>query len=174
MESPLVEDYGCPPPLEAMYEADERLFREYSGCRGPWRIAPSPWGGRGLFTTRALRAGETVLRDPALVLAPRGGGAAPQICQRCHCRPSAAPLRPCQSCGLPVCCDEATPDRHEAECRLLQRWGAATATPKDCNDLVSASAALRCMTLSAEGKKILMMLLSHQHPRHETAVSNNA
>ncbi|XP_049762297.1 uncharacterized protein LOC126088214 [Schistocerca cancellata] len=56
----------------------ERLLRQHSGCAGPWRLFLSPVEGRGLAAQRAQSAGDLLLRDPPLVLAPLRAGRAPR------------------------------------------------------------------------------------------------
>ncbi|XP_049816759.1 SET domain-containing protein SmydA-8-like isoform X1 [Schistocerca nitens] len=150
----------------------ERLLRRHSGCSGPWRLSRSPLGGRGLVAARALSAGELVLRDPPLVLAPRAASA--PLCLRCHRRATPDRLRQCARCHMPVCCDAAgdgQEDHHAGECALLAEWGvrppAEGGWPRP---VVRACAAVRCLALPASDQRLLATLQAHQHPRyrHET------
>ncbi|XP_049788160.1 SET domain-containing protein SmydA-8-like [Schistocerca cancellata] len=150
----------------------ERLLRRHSGCSGPWRLSRSPLGGRGLVAARALSAGELVLRDPALVLAPRAASA--PLCLRCHRRAAPDRLRQCARCHMPVCCDAAgdgEEDHHAGECALLAEWGvrppAEGGWPRP---VVRACAAVRCLALPASGQMLLAALQAHQHPRYRREV----
>ncbi|XP_049962973.1 SET domain-containing protein SmydA-8-like [Schistocerca serialis cubense] len=146
----------------------ERLLRRHSGCSGPWRLSRSPLGGRGLVAARALSAGELVLRDPPLVLAPRAASA--PLCLRCHRRAAPDRLRQCARCHMPVCCDAAgdgQEDHHSGECALLAEWGvrppAEGGWPRP---VVRACAAVRCLALPASDQRLLAALQAHQHPRY--------
>ena len=76
-----------------------RLHRPHTKCF-PFRLANIEGAGRGLVTTRAVRARETVLTESAGVAGP--GLLTPPVCPSCLA-PVKPPLLPCSRCSLPVC-----------------------------------------------------------------------
>lgn len=167
----LPECNGISEPEDATtFSSMELLLRKHSGCQGPWRLGASSFGGRGLFLTRPLPAGSVVLRDPAIVLAPRSSsGVATSVCVRCLSRAETTKLKACAQCGLPVCCD--VKGQHERECNMLQKWSVAVENDAGVADLVRASAAIRCLGLPEEARRIVLAMQSHDHPRHGQEVN---
>lgn len=151
----------------AAVEETEALLRRHAGCGGPWRLGRSALAGRGLVAARDIGAGELVLRDPPLVLAPRAASA--PLCLRCHRRADPDRLRQCARCHMPVCCDapgDGGEDHHAGECALLSEWGARPPPESWPRPVVRACAAVRCLALPAPAQRLLSALQAHQHPRY--------
>ncbi|CAG2057362.1 unnamed protein product, partial [Timema podura] len=145
------------------------LLELEAGVPRAWKLAKSPYGGRGVVTTRDLNPGDLILVDAPLVLGPRASAHTPPLCVRCH--QGAVPLSACVGgCGLPVCsegCQEG-PDRHEFECRLLLSWrgGVPHEVGSWSPELLRAVTPIRCLQLAPEEREIFLSLQSHMGPQH--------
>nr|CAD7575036.1 unnamed protein product [Timema californicum] len=163
---------------EELARSEELLLRHLSqkgllelevGVPRAWKLAKSPYGGRGVVTTRDLDPGDLILVDAPLVLGPRASAHTPPLCVRCH--QGAVPLSACvRGCGLPVCsegCQEG-PDRHEFECRLLLSWrgGVPHEVGSWSPELLRAVTPIRCLQLTPEEREIFLSLQSHAGPQH--------
>ncbi|XP_069688370.1 SET domain-containing protein SmydA-8 [Periplaneta americana] len=161
--------------MSASSEDTASLLRAHLAAAGiaddpqssPWTLGPSPLGGRGVFATRDIAAGELVFRDPPLVVGPRAGRHCPPVCVGCHGGPEG--LVPCsRGCGLPVCsapCEDAPHHRHE--CDRLRSWG-RPGPPHDawCPELLRAATPVRCLALGPLQRRVLACMQSNPGPQH--------
>lgn len=128
-----------------------------------WTIKHSPLGGRGMFATRDIRAGELIFTDAPLLIGPRCYSKYPPMCVVCY--KSDCPLFPCDNgCGLPICsteCENST--RHaETECRFLKAWTPICGSTWS-KDLLLAVVLIRGLTLSRKQRELLYAFECHSN-----------
>lgn len=91
-----------------------------------WRVADSPISGRGIFATRDIAAGEELFREHTLLVGPTAHRSTNlRTCTLCYCLiPGDTDLDAlCPAgCGLPVCPECRSSDRHQLECKLFRKW----------------------------------------------------
>ncbi|XP_011261742.1 SET domain-containing protein SmydA-8 isoform X2 [Camponotus floridanus] len=125
-----------------------------------WSIEYSPLGGRGMFATRDIQAGELIFTDVPLLIGPRCYRKCFPMCVVCY--KNNCPLFPCDhDCGLPICsteCENST--MHSQECRLLREW-MPTCGSSWSNELLLAVIPIRGLTLSKEQRKLLYAFECH-------------
>ncbi|KAM0736515.1 SET domain-containing protein SmydA-8, isoform A [Formica fusca] len=125
-----------------------------------WTIECSPLGGRGMFATRDIRAGELIFTDVPLLIGPRYSKYLSMcvVCYKNNC-----PLFPCDhGCGLPICSTECENSmmHYQAECRLLREW-MPTCGSTWSKDLMFAVVPIRGLMLSKEQRKLLYAFECH-------------
>lgn len=142
----------------------------------PFRIAHSERFGRHLIATRAIRAGEIVLRERAIVRGPAQHTA--PVCVGClHAltpEQLTDPACACTRCGWPVCsaaCQEAAD--HRAECALTVARGSRVSLqhyfqPHPTYQCVTALRSLLLEQHDAERWARLQQLSSHCEQRRGT------
>ncbi|EZA55564.1 Protein msta, isoform A [Ooceraea biroi] len=126
-----------------------------------WTIGRSPLGGRGMFATRDIPAGELIFTDAPLLIGPRCCSKRPPMCVVCY--RNECPLFPCDhGCGLPICSTECENSAAHAgaECRFLREWS-PTCGSTWSRDLLLAVVAIRGLALSQEQRKLLYALECH-------------
>lgn len=150
-------------PIETQDLLESHLSRNHLLQDEPrsWRIARSPLGGRGMFATRDIPAGELIFTDAPLLIGPRCYRRYPPMCVVCY--RNECPLFPCDhGCGLPICsteCENSAAHAH-AECRFLREWS-PTCGSTWSKDLLFAVVAIRGLALSKEQRKLLYVLECH-------------
>ncbi|KAL6429681.1 hypothetical protein ACFW04_007537 [Cataglyphis niger] len=126
-----------------------------------WTIKCSPLGGRGMFATRDIRAGELIFIDVPLLIGPRCYSKYRAMCVVCY--KNNCPLFPCDhGCGLPICSTECenSMTHCQAECRLLREWMPLCGSSWS-KDLLLAVLPIRGLTLSKEQRKLLYAFKCH-------------
>ncbi|KAL0099781.1 hypothetical protein PUN28_019890 [Cardiocondyla obscurior] len=134
-----------------------------------WTVNYSPLGGRGIFATRDIQAGELIFTDVPLLIGPRCCNKSLPMCVVCY--KSNCPLFPCDhGCGLPICsaeCENST--LHiERECRFMREW-VPNCGSSWSKDLLLAVVLVRSLTLSKEQRKLLYAFECHRNltPNYE-------
>ncbi|XP_020286985.1 protein msta-like [Pseudomyrmex gracilis] len=128
-----------------------------------WTIEHSSLGGRGMFATRDIRAGELIFTDAPLLIGPRCYNKYPPMCVVCY--KGDCPLFPCDNgCGLPICSTECENSaRHaETECRFLKEW-TPTCGSTWSKDLLLAVVPIRGLTLSRKQRELLHAFECHSN-----------
>ncbi|XP_063236735.1 SET domain-containing protein SmydA-8-like [Bacillus rossius redtenbacheri] len=166
------EQSGAASPVQEDVCCTERLLVAHLARSGfsqpaprPWALARSGISGRGLVATRDLQAGDLVLVDGPLVLAPRASPRSPPLCAACH--RGGVPLQACAAgCGLPLCarCDRSPAHRPECSALLAWRGGKVAGSWSPC--LLWVLGAVRCLGLGAADREVLRCLLAHGGPTH--------
>jgi len=126
-----------------------------------WIIDRSSLGGRGIFATRDIRAGELIFTDVPLLIGPRCYNKYPPICIVCY--KSNCALFPCDhGCGLPICSTECENSAMhvQGECRFLREWAPICGSAWS-KDLLLAVVPIRGLTLSKEQRKLLYAFECH-------------
>ncbi|XP_072742960.1 SET domain-containing protein SmydA-8 isoform X2 [Anoplolepis gracilipes] len=134
-----------------------------------WAIECSPLGGRGIFATRDIQAGELIYTDVPLLIGPRCYNKYLAMCVVCY--KSNCPLFPCDhGCGLPICSTECENSiTHSQECRLLREW-MPTCGSTWSKDLMLALVPIRGLTLSKEQRKLLHIFKYHSNLIHNSEI----
>ncbi|XP_071635897.1 SET domain-containing protein SmydA-8 isoform X1 [Temnothorax longispinosus] len=154
-------------PLMEPHEAEDLLkshLRENSLLQDEprsWTVDRSLLGGRGLFATRDIRAGELIFTDVPLLIGPRCYNKYLPMCVVCY--KSDCPLFPCDhGCGLPICSTECEDSavHIQGECRFLRGWK-PTCGSTWSKDLLLAVVPIRGLTLSKEQRKLLYAFECH-------------
>ncbi|XP_011703599.1 PREDICTED: protein msta, isoform B isoform X2 [Wasmannia auropunctata] len=126
-----------------------------------WIVDRSPLGGRGVFATRDIRAGELIFTDVPLLIGPRCHKKYLPMCVVCY--KSDCALFPCDhGCGLPICSAECENSavHVQGECKFLRGW-APTCGSTWSKDLLLAVVPIRGLTLSKEQRKLLYAFECH-------------
>lgn len=126
-----------------------------------WIVDRSPLGGRGVFATRNIRAGELIFTDVPLLIGPRCCNKYLPMCVVCY--KNDCPLFPCDhGCGLPICSVECENSvvHVQGECRFLKGW-TPTCGSTWSKDLLLAVVLIRSLTLSKEQRKLLYAFEYH-------------
>lgn len=129
--------------------------------RRSWIVDCSPLGGRGIFATRDIQAGELIFTDVPLLIGPRCYKKYLPMCVVCY--KNDCPLFPCDhGCGLPICSTECENSamHTQRECRFLREW-APTCGSTWSKDLLLTVVLIRSLTLSKEQRKLLYAFECH-------------
>ncbi|KAL6263575.1 hypothetical protein P5V15_006364 [Pogonomyrmex californicus] len=126
-----------------------------------WVVDRSPLGGRGIFATRDIQAGELIFTDIPMLIGPRYSKNL-SMCVVCY--NNDCPLFPCDhGCGLPICSTECenTTVHGQGECRFLKEW-MPTCGSTWSKDLLLAVVPIRSLMLSKEQRKLLYSFECHE------------
>ncbi|XP_011167732.2 SET domain-containing protein SmydA-8 [Solenopsis invicta] len=126
-----------------------------------WIVDRSPLGGRGLFATRDIQAGELIFTDVPLLMGPRCYNKHLPMCVVCY--KNNCPLFPCDyGCGLPICSAECENSAMhvQGECQFLREW-APTCGSTWSKDLLLVVVLIRGLALSEEQRTLLYAFECH-------------
>ncbi|XP_065365041.1 SET domain-containing protein SmydA-8 isoform X1 [Calliphora vicina] len=125
-----------------------------------WQVLDSPISGRGIFARRDIAAGETILREHALLAGPTANLSSKlNTCCVCYCRLEGSDQEMmCKNgCTMPVCDNCITSERHAMECHLFRKWRPKDTTKVNRHSLRIVSV-IRCFFLNELQRKLLYAL----------------
>ncbi|KAL0849444.1 hypothetical protein ABMA28_013728 [Loxostege sticticalis] len=136
-----------------------------------WNIGESSLGGRGLFATEDVAAGEVLFVDHPITRGPRAGNTVVRGCTVC-CRIESDSFFKCCKCSLLLCseqCQDTT--THYEDCNTICRWD--TKVPiEEIDDVVlsKALAPIRALLMNEDQKLLMAALQAHRLPQHGAEV----
>lgn len=140
---------------------DNNIFVE----EAPWIVKWSPLGGRGVFASRDIKAGEIVFIDSPLVVGPRCGVDLRKICVVCYTH---VDLKMCsKGCGILICspaCENS--GVHKKECDVIMKWKHGQKAEEDEEDISRYLTPVRALFLTDYQKQLVEMLKGHVDRKH--------
>lgn len=130
----------------------------------PWILKTSSLGGRGVFTSRPVKAGEILFIDTPLIIGPRAGVDSPKLCVVCY---KNYDLKLCsKNCGILICSNECQESEvHKKECELILKWKIEK-NEEENEDILRFLTPVRSLFLSGYQKKLVKVLKGHIDPKH--------
>ncbi|KAK2581203.1 hypothetical protein KPH14_008002 [Odynerus spinipes] len=141
-----------------------------------WTIGYSSSGGRGMFATRDIEAGELIFVDNAVLIAPRNSETCLPLCVSCY--KNECPLFPCdRGCGLPICSQTCEDSKYHVdhECVYLRKLEPTSGSTWS-RELLRALLVVRATSLDQDQRDLLAVLQCHKklgHDHEVTLLRNN-
>lgn len=143
---------------------------KYSGgsISTKWKIDKSTFGGRGLFATDDISAGETLFVDAPLIRGPRARSNQQKGCTVCNKLNNNEKIFKCYKCALLLCSKTCqNTELHMNDCETISSW--ANKIPigeMDDTRLSRALTPIRVLKLNEKQKRFIATLKSHTLPQH--------
>ncbi|XP_068232973.1 uncharacterized protein [Palaemon carinicauda] len=135
----------------------------------PFRVDSSPEAGQYLVANRRLKAGQVILKDPPLVVAPMCKSQL--MCLGCTVAIEEEGFFTCPKCQWPMCSEKCSSSlQHKEECLLLSKDANGFGAPKNLGESsrYDCIMILRCFLMQSNnpsGWKTLLAMASHVEQR---------